>query len=306
MTALRIGTRESRLALWQAETVLTLLKDRGVNAELVPIKSEGDVDLHTPLYEMGVQGIFTRSLDIALLEGRIDMAVHSYKDVPTVPAKGIDTCAILKRGNHKDLLVYKNNLPHEDQSGSCIIATSSMRRRAQWLHRYPGDTLENLRGNVNTRLKKLEDGAWDAALFAAAGLERIGVRPEKSVELDWMLPAPAQGAIVVVCRSQDNIVYNACRPLNDADTEICTAIERAFLRELMGGCAVPISAFAVCDKNEIYFKGNILSVDGVQKLSLEKTVSRQGSAEAGKIWARELMEQGASEILEKIRNAGNH
>jgi hydroxymethylbilane synthase len=306
MTALRIGTRESRLALWQAETVLSLLKDCGVNAELVPIKSDGDMDLQTPLYEMGVQGIFTRSLDIALLEGRIDLAVHSYKDVPTVPAKGIVSCAILKRGNHKDLLVYKSSLPHEDQQGSCIVATSSMRRRAQWLHRYPSDTLENLRGNVNTRLKKLEDSTWDAALFAAAGLERIGVRPERSVELDWMLPAPAQGAIAVVCRIQDNKVWDACRPLNDTDTEICTGLERAFLRELMGGCAVPISAFAVCDENEIHFRGNILSVDGVQKLSIEKTVSKHHAAEAGKIWARELLEQGAGEILEKIRNAGNH
>lgn len=306
MTSLRIGTRESRLALWQAETVLALLEECGIKAELVPIKSEGDLDLRTPLYEMGVQGIFTRSLDIALLEGKIDIAVHSYKDVPTVPAKGIVTCAILKRGNHKDILVYKSTVPHEDHTDSCTVATSSMRRRAQWLHRYPGDTLENLRGNVNTRLKKLEDSSWDGALFAAAGLERIGIRPEKSIELDWMLPAPAQGAIAVVCRKEDAVVFDACRPLNDADTEMCTAVERTFLRALMGGCAVPISAFAVCDEKEIHFRGNILSVDGVQKLYIEKTASRQSAAEAGKIWARELMDQGAGEILEKIRNAGNH
>lgn len=306
MSPLRIGTRESRLALWQAEYVLSALKERNVSAELVPIKSEGDVDLHTPLYEMGVQGIFTRSLDMALLEGKIDLAVHSFKDVPTVPAKGVVTCAVLKRGNHKDILVYKGFPPGEAEAGSKIIATSSMRRRAQWLHRYPGDQMENLRGNVNTRMKKLEESHWDGALFAAAGLERIGIRPQNSIELEWMLPAPAQGAMAAVCREGDSDVFDMCRPLNDADTECCTEIERSFLRALMGGCAVPISALAVCDKNEIHFRGNILSVDGRRMLSLEKTTARKTAAEAVKIWAHELLHQGGREILDSIRNAGKN
>jgi hydroxymethylbilane synthase len=317
---IRIGTRESQLAVWQATQVKDLLTQHGFAAELVYIKSEGDIDLKTPLYEMGVQGIFTRSLDIALLNERIDIAVHSMKDVPTQLPKGIVTASVLKRASYKDLLVYKNGadagnrqsaIGNSENSGfpftidhsPLTIATSSIRRKAQWLNRYPHHTIENLRGNVNTRLQKLADSHWNGAIFAAAGLERIGLRPESSIELDWMLPAPAQGAIVVACRSNDEYSFEACQPFNDAHTALCTAIERDFLRALLGGCSTPISALASIVNGEVHFEGNILSLDGKEKASIEKTIAINNSNNLGVIAAKELLENGGQVIADKIQHA---
>jgi hydroxymethylbilane synthase len=307
---IRIGTRESQLAVWQATQVKDLLTQHGFTAELVYIKSEGDIDLKTPLYEMGVQGIFTRSLDIALLNERIDIAVHSMKDVPTQLPTGIVTAAVLKRASYKDLLVYKGDLPAlPDQHGNSAgdspltIATSSIRRKAQWLNRYPHHTIENLRGNVNTRLQKLANSHWHGAIFAAAGLERIGLRPEKSIELDWMLPAPAQGAIVVACRSNDQYSFEACQPFNDVYTALCTAIERDFLRALLGGCSTPISALATVVNDQVHFEGNILSLDGKEKASIEKTIAINNSNNLGVIAAKELLQNGGQVIADKIQHA---
>ena len=189
---IRIGTRESQLAVWQATKVKELLAQNGIISTLVYIKSEGDIDLHTPLYEMGVQGIFTKSLDTALLNNTIDVAVHSMKDVPTQLPKGIIQSAVLKRDSYKDILVYKAPLASLSNvlgfiDGDWVtatptlftIATSSIRRKAQWLHRYPNHSIENLRGNVLTRLQKLESENWHGAIFAAAGLERIPRTPSK-------------------------------------------------------------------------------------------------------------------------------
>src|SRR5688572_23951520 len=182
---IRIGTRESQLAVWQATLVQDLLKRQDTASELVYIKSEGDIDLKTPLYEIGVMGIFTRSLDTALLNERIDVAVHSMKDVPIKLPGGLVQCAVLKRGPVHDLLVYKDQsviTPGSRSSGKVFnIATSSIRRKAQWLNNFPGDQIHNLRGNVNSRLKKLHEENWDAAIFAQAGLERIGLRPQSSI-----------------------------------------------------------------------------------------------------------------------------
>lgn len=300
---IRIGTRESQLAVWQATQVKDLLAQYGFAAELVYIKSEGDIDLKTPLYEMGVQGIFTRSLDIALLNERIDIAVHSMKDVPTQLPNGIITSAVLKRASYKDLLVYKGESPFTIADSPLTIATSSIRRKAQWLNRYPHHTIDNLRGNVNTRLQKLADSHWNGAIFAAAGLERIGLRPENSIELDWMLPAPAQGAIVVACRSNDQYSFDACQPFNDAHTALCTAIERDFLRALLGGCSTPISALASIVNGEIHFEGNILSLDGKEKASIEKTITINNSNNLGVIAAKELLQNGGKVIADKIQNA---
>src|SRR5687768_3335249 len=175
-TTIRIGTRESQLAVWQAKQVKNLLAQHGIASDLIYIKSEGDIDLKTPLYEMGVLGIFTRSLDTALLNDKIDIAVHSMKDVPTRLPQGIALAAVLKRGSFQDLLVYKENITFlDDQYSKAVIATSSIRRKAQWLHRYPNHTIKNLRGNVNTRLQKLGGSYWNGAVFAAAGLERINL-----------------------------------------------------------------------------------------------------------------------------------
>ena len=353
---LRIGTRESQLAVWQANTVKNSLAENGFTSELVYIKSEGDIDLKTPLYEMGVQGIFTRSLDIALLNNHIDIAVHSMKDVPTQLPMGIVQAAVLKRASYKDLLVFKgdrqeveeelgmvdgqwslvngeeekvsselsfvnqqssiNNAQfttHKSQlttdssqltthNSPFTIATSSVRRKAQWLNRYPNHRLENLRGNVNTRLRKVEESNWNGAIFAAAGLERIELRPENSIELDWMLPAPAQGAIMVVCKQNDVFALHACSHFNDEETALCTQTEKDFLRQLMGGCSTPISALAQINDGQLTFKGNIFSLDGLKRVDIEKTVLVTAAANIGLEAAKELLDIGGREIFESIHH----
>ncbi len=326
----RIGTRESELAIWQATLVKDLLAEANYSSQLEYIKSEGDIDLNTPLYEMGVQGIFTKTLDIALLNNRVDIAVHSMKDVPTLLPKGIVQAAVLKRGNHKDLFVPNKNMwnkngkwqqtagyikdmpgkiPMEDSPFTndhpiFKIATSSIRRKAQWLHRFPDHLIENLRGNVNTRLHKLEESDWQGAIFAAAGLERIHRRPADAIELDWMLPAPAQGAIMVVCREGDEPALEACIKMNDEATAVCAKTERDFLRELLGGCSTPISAFAEMDNNDVFFKGNILSTDGTMIAEIERHVSIHEISGFGNKMAQELLNNGGKEIASHIKNVG--
>lgn len=301
---IRIGTRESQLALWQATLVRNLLSAQGYTAELVPIKSEGDIDLVTPLYEIGVQGIFTKSIDMALLNERIDIAVHSLKDVPTQLPQGIINAAILERGPVKDLLVYKHDTAFlDDTTYVANIATSSIRRKAQWLRRYPQHQLHNLRGNVNTRLQKLAAENWDAAIFAAAGLERIGVRPDSSVILDWMLPAPAQGAIVAACRENDTFCREALATLNHTETATCTGVEREFLRTLLGGCTTPISAYAYIKDGQLHFEGNLCSLDGVTSMTVTRSVPATAATGLGKAAAKEILEQGGDTIIEAIRNA---
>lgn len=315
----RIGTRDSQLAVWQATWVQELLKEKGVASELVYIKSEGDIDLITPLYEIGVQGIFTKTLDAALLSNKIDIAVHSMKDVPTQLAKGIHEAAVLKRASHKDILVYKddhvpqalgyvngewstNHGPWTMDHG--LFATSSVRRKAQWLNRFPDHQFDNLRGNVNTRLRKLEESNWQGAIFAAAGLERINLRPEKAIDLDWMLPAPAQGAVMVVCREGETEIFNSCQQLHHNETAICAHAERNFLRQLMGGCATPISALAQIQGDEIFFQGNVVSLDGKEKVDISATVSVSVGPEIGTEAGQEILGMGAAEIIQAIRNAG--
>ncbi len=298
---IRIGTRDSKLALWQASQVQQLLSAQGLQSELVPVKSEGDLDLVTPLYAMGVEGVFTKTLDAHLLSNRVDIAVHSMKDVPVQPAQGIVQAAVLKRASHKDILVVKDpqvfhafNQPH-------TIATGSVRRRAQWLNRYNHHHIEQLRGNVQTRLQKLRDNNWSGAIFAAAGLERIGLRPDTAADLDWMLPAPAQGAIMIVCREGENEVLQACAAMNDTDTAICVKAERDFLSALMGGCATPISALAEFKAGKLLFKGNILSPDGKDKMELEELFEQAAAAEAGKIAAAKIIAAGAGSIIARLQ-----
>ncbi len=306
---IRIGTRDSQLAIWQAQQVMDLLKMAGYETELAFIKSEGDMDLQTPLYEMGVQGIFTRSLDNALLQNSIDIAVHSMKDVPTQLAIGLRQVAVLKRGPVSDLVVFKNdneletyNRLTENPTEPFTVATSSLRRKAQWLHRYPSHQIVNLRGNINTRLQKLQDQPWNAAIFAQAGLERINLRPASSLVLDWMLPAPAQGAMVVLGREDDEFIKQACVTLNDLPTELCTKVERDFLRTLLGGCSAPISALAEWNEYSILFKGNVFSLDGTQHKSVELVITHSETKNGGKIAAQKLLAIGGKEIIDTIRN----
>ena len=295
---IRIGTRDSQLALWQAHTVQDQLKALGFNTEIISVKSTGDLLLDKPLYELGITGIFTKTLDIAMINGTVDIAVHSMKDVPTRLPKGIVQSAVLPRANTQDILVYKD-LDFLNSNGT--IATGSLRRQAQWLHKYPSHKVVDIRGNVNTRLQKLQDNPWNGAIFAKAGLERIEVLPQNHIDLDWMVPAPAQGAMVVVSMDNDTFSTEAVRRLNDTATDICTHVEREFLQVLEGGCTAPIGALAKTEQNKLYFDGILLSLDGKRKLMVKKSIPAQDYINFGKLCAQEILDNGGKELMVEIK-----
>jgi hydroxymethylbilane synthase len=298
---IRIGTRDSELALWQARTVEKKLNELGYKTEIIAVKSTGDIILNKPLYELGITGIFTKTLDAAMINGQVDIAVHSMKDVPTALPIGIVQVAVLERANEMDILVYKNNL--DFLTGNGIIATGSLRRQAQWLHKYPTHKVVDLRGNVNLRMQKLNESDWNGAVFAAAGLERIGLKPEKFIPLDWMIPAPAQGAMVIVAMANDEFCKQAVAELNDLETDICTYIERQFLKTLEGGCTAPIGAFAKFTEDTIEFKGALFSLEGKQKLEVEKVVPIEQWKKLGFELAKEILNNGGAELMKNIKEA---
>lgn len=298
---IRIGTRDSELALWQAHTVQKKLNDLGYSTEIIAVKSQGDIILDKPLYELGITGIFTKTLDIAMINGQVDIAVHSMKDVPTALPTGIVQAAVLERANVLDILVHKGNTDFLKEKAT--IATGSLRRQAQWLNKYPNHTVMDLRGNVNTRMQKLQDSNWSGAVFAAAGLERINLKPDTFINLDWMIPAPAQGAMVVVAMGNDDFTVDAISQLNDIETEICTYIERQFLRTLEGGCTAPIGALAQYNQHDdtIEFHGCLLSLDGQQKFEIIKAVDISEWKKLGFYAAKEILDNGGSELMEAIK-----
>ena len=297
---IRIGTRDSQLAMWQAKTVQLQLKKLGYKTVLVPIKSTGDLVLDKPLYELGITGVFTKTLDVAMLNGSIDIAVHSLKDVPTVLPKGIVQAAVLKRGNVNDTLVFKTN--EEFLSArDAVIATGSLRRRAQWLNRYPTHTIVGLRGNVNSRLEKLENNdTWNAAIFAGAGLGRLGLTPEDAINLHWMVPAPAQGAIMITALEADEDTKTICAEINDEVTEICTSIEREFLNRLEGGCTAPIGAIAYIKDEEVNFKGILLSKDGTKKIEVSKVVPLGNHHNLAEFCADYIIGKGGKVLIDEL------
>ena len=313
---IRIGTRDSELALWQAHTVEKKLNDLGYKTEIVAVKSTGDIILNKPLYELGITGIFTKTLDIAMINGQVDIAVHSMKDVPTALPEGIVQAAVLERANEKDLLLYKTNLDFLTQEAK--IASGSLRRQAQWLHKYPNHKVVDLRGNVNLRMQKLNDNDWNGAVFAAAGLERIGLKPILTpalskgkgengslsyIDLDWMIPAPAQGAMVVLAMANDEFCWQAVSELNDLETDICTYIERQFLRTLEGGCTAPIGAIAKFTEDTIEFKGALFSIDGTQKIEVEKVVPIEQWKKIGFELAKEILSNGGEKLMINIKES---
>jgi hydroxymethylbilane synthase len=298
---IKIGTRDSELALWQAKTVEKLLNDLGVKTQIIAVKSQGDLLLDKPLYELGITGIFTKTLDIAMINGEIDISVHSMKDVPTALPIGMMQAAVLKRANEKDILVYKNNIDFLEISGT--IATGSLRRQAMWLNKYPNHKVVDLRGNVNTRIQKLQDNDWNGAIFAAAGLERINLKPENFIDLNWMIPAPAQGAMVIHAMQNDEFCKEAVAELNNLETDICTYIERQFLRTLEGGCTAPIGALATFNEDEITFKGILLSIDGKQKIEVDKVVPIQEWKKLGYNLAQEILNNGGIELMKSIKES---
>ncbi len=306
---LRIGTRDSKLALWQAKTVQHMLEQLGHKTLIVPVKSTGDIVLNKPLYELGITGIFTKALDTAMLNGDIDIAVHSLKDVPTVLPKGIIQAAVLKRGNVKDTLVYKNNEEFL-ASRHAIVATSSLRRKAQWLNRYPTHSITDIRGNVNLRLQKLQNHTWNAAIFAAAGLGRLNLRPEKAINLDWMVPAPGQGAVMIAALENDKNTQAICAQINDSDTEICTSIERKFLNLLEGGCTAPIGAIAYIkrdkensedkSKGEVLFHGVLLSPDGHKKIEVKRNEKLGHHHDIANYCSNFVIERGGKRLMDAM------
>ncbi len=297
---IRIGTRDSELALWQANTVKEHLEALGHQAQLVPVKATGDLVLDKPLYELGITGIFTKTLDIAMLNGDIDIAVHSMKDVPTALPQGIVQAAVLKRANYLDILAFKNNQEFLAQR-EAVIATGSLRRKAQWLNRYPTHSVVDLRGNVNRRYEKLQENNWNGAIFAAAGLERIGLEPEHTIGLTWMLPAPAQGAIMVVAMENDDFTRAACAELNHEPTEICVGLEREFLRILEGGCTAPIGALATINEEEqVTLKGVLLSINGEKKIEAEYKAPLGSHTELGQLCASHILNRGGKRIMNEL------
>jgi hydroxymethylbilane synthase len=299
LKTIRIGTRDSELALWQAHTVQKKINDLGYKTEIIAVKAQGDIMLDKPLYELGITGIFTKTLDIAMLNGTIDIAVHSMKDVPTALPHGIVQAAVLERANYLDLLIHKGNL--DFLNGDGMIATGSLRRQAQWFSKYPSHKVVDLRGNVNTRMKKLQDNPWNGAIFAAAGLERINLKPENFLNLDWMVPAPAQGAMVVVAMENDSFCREVIAKMNHEETDICTKIERDFLRTLEGGCTAPIGAFATIKGNQIELEGILLSIDGQTKIKIKKQTTRSNYQNFGVLCAKEVLENGGTELMKSIK-----
>lgn len=298
----RIGTRKSELATWQARQVAKRLSALNCKSELVFITSKGDKDQQTPLPEMGGQGVFTKAVDLALMNHEIDLGVHSFKDLPTENPLPLTVSAVIERADSRDTLVAPDGLEFlEDPSGKAIIATGSNRRKAQWLNRYPNHTVVNLRGNVNTRLEKVNSNNWNGAIFAAAGLQRIGLDDHITQYLDWMVPAPAQGAMAVMVRGDDKKMKEITSHLNHNETKYCTTVERDFLHEMEAGCSAPVGAFAQIEGNKINFKAVALTVDGQKRFDYETTTLISEAEGLGKKAARQMLDEGAAEVIEEVK-----
>lgn len=300
---IRIGTRDSELATWQAKQVREKLKELGCEAELVFVKSEGDMDLTTPLTEMGGKGVFTKALDDALLENRIDLAVHSFKDLPTENPLPLIVSAVMEREDPRDSLVAPKGIDFlEDESINAIVATSSNRRKAQWLHRYPNHEITNIRGNVNTRLRKVKENEWSGAIFAAAGLKRIGLDHHIAAYLDWMVPAPAQGAMAVMIREDDEEMLQVTSQLKHDETALCTGVERELLNEMEAGCSAPVGAFARLEGDDLFLSAIALAIDGSVQYDIELSAKADEAEGLGRTAARKLLDQGASSIVDDLRS----
>ncbi len=300
-TTIRIGTRNSELALWQAHLVQKQLNDNGYTTEIVEISSTGDEILDKPLHQIGGMGLFTKTLDAAMLQGAIDIAVHSLKDVPTDLPEKIVQAAVLERASIQDVLVHKGGLNFLE-SAEGVIATGSLRRKAQWLHKFPKHKVTDLRGNVNTRLQKLKDNNWNGAIFALAGLQRIHLLPKEHQVLDWMVPAPAQGAIMVTAMESNTFIREACRKLNHQETEVAVGIERQFMKTLEGGCTAPIGGNAKIENDSIHFKGILSALDGSEKIEIEKEVSVSEADNLGALCAKEILNNGGALLMQKIKS----
>ena len=296
---IKIGSRKSKLALWQTYHVANRLTELGHSYELIHIESEGDKILDTPL--IGGKGVFTKALDDVILNKTIDIAVHSFKDIPTVLESNLEVCAILKRENPTDALVCRKNLDFLNNN-SAVIATSSNRRKAQWLNKYPHHKMVDIRGNVPTRIQKLKDSQWDATILASAGLIRLGLENEIDQELKWMVSAPAQGAIAIICHIENESIKNIVNKLNDEDTALCTRIERSFLNLLNGGCSAPVGAHVTLSENTLFFDGVVLSSDGKEKILISLEDDKVNGLNLAQRAAEEAIEKGAQKLIKSAEN----
>ncbi len=303
-TRVRIATRKSALALWQAEFVKAQLEHfhAGILVELVPMSTQGDKILDTPLAKIGGKGLFVKELETALLEGRADIAVHSMKDVPVEFPEGLMLSTICQREDPRDAFVSNQYASLADLPAGAIVGTSSLRRQCQIKAQRPDLQIRDLRGNVNTRLAKLDAGEFDAIILAAAGLIRLGfqARIREFIAVEQSLPANGQGAVGIECRSDDATILALLAPLEHAATRQAVLAERAMNRALQGGCQVPIGAFAVLEAEELWLRGLVGELDG-SKILRSEVRGRSAEAEAlGQQLAQQLLALGAGDILTRV------
>jgi hydroxymethylbilane synthase len=298
---LRIGTRGSPLALWQARHVADLLRPLAAPrpVELIEIETAGDRIRDVALTQIGGDGVFTKEIQRALLAGTVDVAVHSLKDLPTTHVAGLTLGAVPARGPAGDVLISRKHRHFDELPRGAVVGTSSLRRRSQALHRRPDLTLINLRGNVETRLRKLDEQNLDAIILAEAGLRRLGLESAITDILDpqWMLPAVGQGALGLECRSNDAVTLALLDPLNDTPTRQAVLSERALLRGLGGGCLVPIGASARVDGERLSLRGAVLPPDGTQRIAAEVSGAASDPEAIGQQLAATLLERGAHALL---------
>lgn len=301
----RIGTRGSKLALWQANYVQEKLHAQSIDTEIVIIASEGDQNTTAPLQRLGSVGLFTHTLDKALLTNEIDLAVHSLKDYPTTTPAGLLLASVPQRHSPFDVLIA-NHTQEQNFNKAHTIGTGSIRRRAQWLHRYPQAQTQNLRGNLQTRLQRLQQSNWAGALFAAAGLSRLNIKPKNATQLDWMIPAPAQGALGVVCRQNQTELIAALQKTEDTIARLCTDIERTFLNQLEGGCSAPIGALCQPMGNDLVFNGILLSLNGQQTQTITEVLPPAlQMPNTGRQLATKCLTTIGKQIISEIRHAKN-
>lgn len=296
---MRIGTRRSQLALWQAQHIQELLQAQHQTADLIFFTTQGDQILDKPLPEIGGKGLFTLELENALRDGDIELAVHSLKDLPTEMPEGFTLGAIPRRASPFDALVSRTGQPLSELPSGAVIGTSSLRRTAQLKAYRPDLTIKMIRGNVDTRLRKVFEGEYDAAVLAAAGLDRLeksGVITE-IFEPDRMLPAPGQGAIAVQCRADDFTLMELLAVLDHAETRACVMAERAFLQKLDAGCRLPVSAYAALNDGTLELTGRVSQIDGAKTITVKGWAPVQENIQLGTQLAEQALAQGAGELL---------
>ncbi|MGE6793631.1 hydroxymethylbilane synthase [Pseudomonas guineae] len=301
---IRIATRKSALALWQAEHVKARLEQAhpGLKVSLVPMVSRGDKLLDAPLAKIGGKGLFVKELETALLENQADIAVHSMKDVPMDFPEGLGLFCICEREDPRDAFVSNTYASLDALPPGSVVGTSSLRRQAQLLARRPDLKIQFLRGNVNTRLAKLDAGDYDAIILAAAGLIRLGFesRIRDSISAEDSLPAGGQGAVGIECRSADSEIHALLTPLHHRDTALRVTAERALNKHLNGGCQVPIACYAVLEGEQLWLRGLVGQPDGSQLLRAEQRASSAAAEQLGVQVAEALLAQGAAAILQAV------